>query len=65
MMSTDHIERDVAELLKATTRQELILEQLTKITSDHETRLRWMERTIGYGLGATAVIYFIVEKFII
>jgi hypothetical protein len=29
------------------------------ITGDHERRLRWLERTTNYSLGAAAIIYIV------
>lgn len=47
-------------MVKVAATQETIVGQ----TSDHETRLRNLERIIGYGSGAAGVLYFIFENFV-
>ncbi len=43
-------------------RQELILEQLSALGGDHEKRIRFLERVVGYGAGAAGVIMFFLGK---
>jgi len=38
------------------TRSTEMLETLTKITDDHERRIRFIEKTISYGIGALGAL---------
>jgi hypothetical protein len=61
-------DRELMELVRgqveATTRlidrQERFLDQVVKVTDDHEKRLRILERTIGYGLGFAGAVTLLV-----
>ena len=52
------INERVAGLIESTNRNLERVETLVeKITSDHEKRLRYLERTIAWALGAAAILY--------
>jgi hypothetical protein len=42
--------------------QDQILLNHEKQLSDHETRLRWIERVVGYGIGGIAVVKWLYES---
>jgi hypothetical protein len=42
---------------------EMALERLTEITSDHERRVRKLERVLGYGSGAVGMVLFLGKMF--
>lgn len=41
-----------------------LLRQLETITNDHEARLRFLERMIGFGIGGLALLGFVLDKII-
>lgn len=52
------INERIAGLIESNNRELVRVETLIeKITGDHERRLRWLERTTNYTLGAVAIIY--------
>jgi hypothetical protein len=55
-------EHTVAEERRLTI-METALERLTEITSDHEKRLRKLDRVIGYGSGAIGMALFLGKVF--
>lgn len=62
-------ERQLYEVIRnqveATTRlierQEKFLEQVVKVTDDHEKRLRLVERIIGYGSGFAGAVVLVIQ----
>ena len=51
-MDGDTLTKELSRLSELGARQTTILESLKEMTSDHERRIRQIERVIGYGLGA-------------
>ena len=51
-------------LIEIRAQQAQILTGLVKITDDHERRIRFLERFMGFGLGALAVIKIVLDYFI-
>lgn len=51
------------EITEMLTKQEIIIENLTSIMKDHESRIRFIERVVGYGLGALGLIEFGINTF--
>lgn len=49
------------EITEMLTKQETIIENLTSIMKDHESRLRFIERVVGYGLGAVGLVEFAIN----
>ena len=39
-----------------------LVNQLKEVTSDHEKRIRWLERVISYSLGGGAVLYWLIQR---
>lgn len=50
---------DIKEILA---KQDVILDKLSDLSKDHETRIRRIEHTIAYGSGIAGAIYFLVNK---
>jgi hypothetical protein len=53
--------RDYSKLIEVFAAQKEISAQLKRITDDHEKRLRFIERVIGYGLGVIGVFKFLTH----
>lgn len=45
-------------------RQERFLDQVIKVTDDHEKRLRFLERVIGYGFGFAGALAILWRLFV-
>jgi len=56
-------QKERRSLLEIIAQQAVILDNLQKITSDHEHRIRNLERLIGYGVGGIAVIKLALDYF--
>lgn len=41
-----------------------LIKQLEMITNDHESRIRFLERVIGYGIGALGVLKFVMDVYV-
>lgn len=62
-MSTENkinsMQVELSKLVIVATKQEEAISNLVNGHSDHEKRLRWLERVIGYGLGGLGAAKFI------
>lgn len=57
------IRKEWEALIEIRAQQGALLSSLKEITSDHEKRLRNLERIVGYGVGALALIKFALDYF--
>jgi len=55
------IERQVMATTELISRQEKFLEQVLKVTDDHEKRIRLIERVIGFGTGFAGAVVIVVK----
>lgn len=54
---------DQSEQTEIIAKLEIIIENLSQIIKDHEGRIRFLERIVGYGLGALGLIEFGINTF--
>lgn len=62
-MSGQTNSNDILEAAKLQAKQLEITAQQSLIITDHEKRIRFLERTIGYGLGALGVVTWLISKY--
>lgn len=55
--------REWDTLLEVRTKQAELLKALERVTNDHEKRIRFIERVLGYGLGALGALKFLVDVY--
>lgn len=54
---------DQTEQIEINTKLETIIDNLSHIAKDHEGRIRFLERVVGFGLGAIGLVQYIVTTF--
>lgn len=57
------LETQIIDIEKLQATQSALLEQLKAAYNDHEVRLRWIERVLGYGLGAIGTFKLLWDTF--
>ncbi len=59
-----YLKREWDTLLEVRAQQAVLLKALERVTNDHEKRIRFLERIIGYGIGAIGVVKFLVDVYL-
>jgi len=54
----------INELTRIVTRSEVIIEDLARIVTDHESRVRWIERATSLVMGGGGLAYFLVQIYV-
>lgn len=56
---TESQENKLMDAQEILVKQEVLLDALTKIVSDHENRIRYTEKFMSYGMGCLGLLSFI------